>query len=693
MRGGPPNGPPRSFSDPASTFTQSDLRRAVVFLVAIKVVGIILIFDPSGLQAFDLPKSLLSGATSVLLATALLLLLMRFGYSVIPRTPLHFAVAGFVAANLISAAFAQNKYIAIFGDQNRYLGLSFIADMVVLYVATSVAFLAPREWGALLAAAGSAAALSAGYAAVQTLGLDPVRWALDFGGRPFSTFGHPDVLGHFLSIAFGVSVGTALGLRGNRATLLKLGVFATALGCVAAAGVVATRGTLLGIAGALAVATAILLRSHVGMRIPLRQVTVGGLLVLGALWAVVEFTPIGARTSQMFTDAGSGRVSLYEAAVHAALSRPIVGFGPDNFGVAFPAYREPPPDGLTDPQTSAHDWILQAAVTTGVLGLSSLIALLAVAGVLLWRTAIPRAPAIGLPLALGLAAYWTHAVVAVGSISVDWFPWLCFGSIASLAGVRRPTPTRQIPRLLGAVVLGVGLVAATLPVQAYQANRDAGLARLHWAAGDPSVAVALAESATARDSGRAEYWNWLGLARSKAGLAADAATAFEEAARRAPHEATYWLNLSLARERQALNGEDADRAARFAVAAAQRAVEVDPYAPRVNENLADVALRMGDFDVALRAGVQTALIYDGYPTYAHVAYVAAPRVSDLPGARAVLERAVKIRDTAELHAALGRVALLMGDREGARASARRALELEPDNSEARELILELGDAN
>src|SRR5438105_622323 len=124
MSGGPSLGPPRASPDAAAAFLQSDLRRTIVFLVAIKVVGLILIFDPGGLQAFDLPKSLLSRATSALIASALILLLVRFGSSVLPRTSLHLAVAGLVAANLISAFFAQNTFIAFFGDQSRYLGLS-----------------------------------------------------------------------------------------------------------------------------------------------------------------------------------------------------------------------------------------------------------------------------------------------------------------------------------------------------------------------------------------------------------------------------------------------------------------------------------------------------------------------------------------------------------------------------------------
>ncbi|MDQ2914336.1 MAG: hypothetical protein M3T56_13910, partial [Chloroflexota bacterium] len=119
-------------------FEHSTLRQAIVLLVAFKIVGILLFVDPNGLQAFDLPKSLLSRALSFLIAGLLAIAFLRFGLAIVPRTRLHLAVGVFLAANLASGLLAENKYLALFGENERYLGLTFLADMLVLYVAVAV---------------------------------------------------------------------------------------------------------------------------------------------------------------------------------------------------------------------------------------------------------------------------------------------------------------------------------------------------------------------------------------------------------------------------------------------------------------------------------------------------------------------------------------------------------------------------
>ena len=181
----------------------------------------------------------------------------------------------------------------------------------------------------------------------------------------------------------------------------------------------------------------------------------------------------------------------------------------------------------------------------------------------------------------------------------------------------------------------------------------------------------------------------LGLARERARRWRDAAAAYEEATLRAPHEATYWNGLARARRNQAETKDDPQAAAAAAVQAALRAVEVDPYGLSVNENLADMAYEFGEFDIALRAAVKTAVIYDGYPTYGRLALQAATRVSDLGGARRLLEDAVTVEETPELRLALAVTALRMNDRAAARENALRALALSPNYKEAADLLAQL----
>ncbi|MEK6206467.1 MAG: O-antigen ligase family protein [Chloroflexota bacterium] len=680
-------------SAPSDAFGTSRLRQLLLFLVAIKIAGILLIFDPWGLQSFDLPKTLFSHTVAWILGATTIAALLVYGAGIVPRTRLHLAVAAYVLANLLSALFAENAYLAVFGDQDRYLGLGFVADMVVLYLAVAVGFRSAKDLPPFFAALGVATLLVFAYALVQAAQLDPLPW-LGATAQPFSTLGHPDMLGHFLSIVFALCVVVALvpqlGFRGAA----RAAAAAAASLSVLLAAVIATRGTLLGFGAALAVVMVLELRLRGLSRSTATKFLLTAVVAVGLCIPILALSPLGARMANVLDDRGSGRVALYDAALQATLARPVVGWGPDNFASAYPAFRQPQPYGGVNPESSAHDWLLQASVTTGALGVGALLAMLLAFAVALWRVVMVRSASVAALILGGLAAYYTHGLVAVGSISVDWFPWFCFGLIASTTGLSSSATARRVrPAPLGPIGLfAAALLAAAaiaLPISAFQANRHAGAARAELLLGRPERAVSAAESAVSTDSGRSAYWRWLGLSREKMERWREAAEGYEEAAVRAPHDATYWSSLARARRNQALAKDEPELAGAAAVQAALRAVAVDPYGLGVNESLADLAYEFGDFDIALRAAVKTVVIYDGYPTYGHRALQAAERVTDLPGARRVLEEAVTLEETTELRLALAVTALRMNDRPAARESALRALALAPNSQEALRLLAQL----
>jgi hypothetical protein len=160
-------------------FAASLTRQILVFLVTMKIAGILLLFDPAGYQAFDLPKSLFSHAMAWPIAVTLFAAFLRFGQGILPRTHLHLVVAGFALANLVSALLSEDPYVATFGDQNRYLGLAFVADMFVLYLASAVGFRSAKDFAALMASLAPTAAFVVAYAGIQAAGLDPLTWIKD----------------------------------------------------------------------------------------------------------------------------------------------------------------------------------------------------------------------------------------------------------------------------------------------------------------------------------------------------------------------------------------------------------------------------------------------------------------------------------------------------------------------------------
>jgi O-antigen ligase len=569
------------------TFEGSSARKLLLWLCALKIAAVILAVDPAGLVAFQLPKALASRAIEWLTAAALAYALLRYSLRIVPRSRLHAFVAALGAVSLVSAIFAADRYLALFGDPENYAGLSFLLDMLVLYAALTVAVRRERDVAILLVALFGAGLLAMAYGAAQTLGLDPVSWAVDpTGGRAFATFGNPDHFGHFLSVVFGVALGTVVGVTrlGVRALAL-LGVILTA----AIAAIVATRGTVLGMAGAI-------------LGIPFLRRTGRGPLVIGGgalllLAAALAVTPLGQRTIATASGGTPDRVFLYEIAARATLARPILGYGPDNFRVAHAEHRTVASLAFgAGPYSTAHDWLLDASVSTGVVGLLVLCALMIVGTLELRRLATER-PAIGAPLFMGWLAYWAHALVAAESMAASWYPWVALGTAAGLRGIRQADrPPRRVPHLAVAALAVVAAIGALSGARAFQANRDAWTSAEAAHFGDLSAATEFADRAAARDGGRADYWNRLGLAYEAEKRWPPAVAAYREAARRGPYVAVYWANL--ARGLARLAGSD-PAAREEAVAAARQATLVDPNAPLGHVVLAEVAVAFGRCELAV----------------------------------------------------------------------------------------------
>jgi len=566
---------------------QSVWIRVLLGLCACKVAVLIVTFDPSGLVAFDLPKSLASRAFVWPMAAVLGILFVAHGRSILPRSHLHLVVAGVAATWLIAAGSAEDRYLALFGEDDRYLGLTYLADMIVLYLACAVAVRAARDAAVLLGAIAVGAVVALGYAGAQALGADPFWWQDAPAQRPFSTFGNPDHFGHFLSVLFGLSLGAFVGARGGIAEVAgTLGVSMT----LAAASFVATRGTAIGIVGSIVAAPLV-----PGTR---RRAAAAIMAVAVALVAVVFATPLGERVRATLGGAQmEDRAMIYAASLRAFASRPAAGYGPDNFRIAYAQHRTSPvqiPAAAT-PQTSAHNWLLDAAVMTGAIGLIALFMLVGLGTLQLFAVS-RRQPHVGMPLLLGWCAYWAHGLVAVGSIAIGWVPWLALGVAVGLDSRVPSHVLRRWPRWLLAVLIVGALAASASGARVFLANRDALVMEHASAIDDPHTALGAAESALSRDRGRAENWNRLGLALDGLELWRASRDAYGEAAARRPYEPIYWANVARSGARVALAGDVGAREG--AIVAARRAIEADPNSSIGHAVIVEIAVAFGMCELA-----------------------------------------------------------------------------------------------
>src|SRR3989442_1332956 len=76
----------------AGDFTGSFTQQALVWLVALKLLGVIVIFSTVVQYGFDLPKSLWSRALEWSIAAALIIAFVRHGTAIVPRGRVHLLV-------------------------------------------------------------------------------------------------------------------------------------------------------------------------------------------------------------------------------------------------------------------------------------------------------------------------------------------------------------------------------------------------------------------------------------------------------------------------------------------------------------------------------------------------------------------------------------------------------------------------
>jgi O-antigen ligase len=481
----------------------STLRLLGVGLVCAKVAIVPVLLDRGADVPFVVVKGFASHALGFALAGVILGLVVRFGRSFFVWSWLHVPVLGFLAANVIATLFAADSLLALYGARGRMLGLGTVADFVVLYFAIALLIRTKREAVALATSALAGSAVVLAYELAQFVSKDPFDWNVDSSVRPFSTLGHPTTLAEYLVV---IATGAAaLGIFSNqlrppiRATLL---IYSGVL--LAGTVVTQTRSAFVGIGAAAVLLLLLTWTAHPAPHARVVSVVGAGVSAV-ALALLLLFTPLGGRilntvappAVDLSADPGSPhleesaetRVGLYLAAAAMVRDRPLLGYGPDNFSAAFPAYRteSEPSEIQRSLPTSAHSWLAHIATTTGLLGLGAFLAIAISALALIVRQGF-RAPAWA--AAAMLVAFLGAGLTTISDLGADWLFWACAGVVGASTG--RPIPTsltgglanQRRPKIAAAgrrsngraiVALGcvaVGLLMALTGVGALSASRS-----------------------------------------------------------------------------------------------------------------------------------------------------------------------------------------------------------------------------
>jgi O-antigen ligase len=317
---------------------------------------------------FVLPKLLVARALVVGLLILFVAQAVVNRSVAIKRTPLDVPLLAFVGSALLSTVFAYNQNVALFGTYSRYDGLLTIVTYAVLFWLSVQATDGPAEADSLLRVL-----LASGYV-VATIAI--VQCLTDSLGHgvvvpAFGPLGQKNVLGAFLAILCPLAYGELVAARSWGARILACNVLAV---CVIALFLSFSRSAWLatGLAGLIA---AFATRGP-GLRF--------GVASVAALLLVIAAILLFGGSQVQRADLGEfgDRPAVWRDSLRLIASRPLVGYGPDNFGLVFPRFQG---TDLHQPWDKAHAEMLQVASTQGVIGLAASLLLLVAFVQAFWR--------------------------------------------------------------------------------------------------------------------------------------------------------------------------------------------------------------------------------------------------------------------------------------------------------------------
>lgn len=364
-------------------------------LIFVLVVAVPLVFDSRGVDVYNLTKftSTVIGALAIIALWAV--------EAVSPgsrprwRNGLHWPVLGLLAWTALATATSVSPRVSILGSHSTNDGLAAAAALAVIFFAVVQAVAMDRVKAVLSLLYFGAGGITVGYGLLQLrdrlLGGAEWDWMGTAGGSStsdffdgsiFATFGNPNHLGGFLAVL--LPIGWVLFLL-HRSWRARVAILAVTAGLLAQLIQTASRGALLGAAGALAVTLALFwpdIRRRPRFAVPAGALAAAGLVAVLAVAGQSEFS---AKLSTGLTDSNTAtlRLDFWRAGVAMTNDRPVVGYGPDMYQDLYLAYKSraiAEQHGTGQAPNGAHSLFVSQLSGTGYPGLGLLLGLLGVAG-------------------------------------------------------------------------------------------------------------------------------------------------------------------------------------------------------------------------------------------------------------------------------------------------------------------------
>jgi putative inorganic carbon (HCO3(-)) transporter len=433
-----------------------------------------LAFLPNIVSEFVLPKLLLLRLLLAVLGVLLIIRWLRQGSITWRRTPLDLPLIAFLGAATLSTVFAINRNLAIFGSYDRWEGLLTIASYALLFWLAVQTLSGQSDargltWSLLASGycVGAAAILQSGFG---LLGGGYFRDATSGLIRPDVTLAHPDFTGIFLAMLLPVALAKVDSKRPavTRALAASI-IIVIALGLLVTLTRAAWGGAIVGVIVVLALRRG---------KFRVWPMTIAAAVLVGAL--VLSLAVVGSRPSASrgdfahallgrvasSTDVNSGSVSsrlnTWRDMFPLIAGRPILGWGPDTFGLVYPLYQSR--DRFGEFFDKPHQETLGIAAAEGILGLAAYLWILVAFVRAFWRSRY-------LAGAVALFGGWIAYMVSVQA-DFSWIPtavpfWLLTaGAVVTFTPNVEPVRVAAFPRRIAAPALVLGtaaLVALLVP--------------------------------------------------------------------------------------------------------------------------------------------------------------------------------------------------------------------------------------
>ena len=547
-----------------------------------------LAFLPNLVDEFVLPKLLLVRLVLVALTISLLVRWVAEGRVTWRRTPLDLPLLAFSASAALSTIFAVNRNVALFGTYDRWEGLLTIVTYALLFwlavqLISGEADARGVSWSLLLSGyfIGAAAILQSAFG---LLGGGYFREGTNGPIRADVTLANPDFLGIFLAMLIPIAVAKMVSRRPGTTRILSANlVVVLALGLLATFTRAAWIGAVVGVIVVLALRRG---RFHLWPVLISAALVVAG---FGVLAGVVASRPSNApggfgnalvarivSIGNLNSGTEATRLKTWGDTLPLIASRPILGWGPDTFGLVYPQYQST--NKLGTLWDKPHQDALGVAASQGIVGLLAYIWILVAFVWAFWRGRTLR----------GAVALFAAFVAYEVSIQADfsWIPtslpfWLlAAAAIVTWAPDVKPVHVAEVPRRIAVpafAVVTLVLVLLLIPAVVFPYLADA----------DYYATPAAADLGQARTT--------IGQARSLA-----------------PYEATYAIeagNYALNLDQNGNPASNADWPA--AQEAYQTAAHLGSFSPEMFRELAIVDEHLGDHAGAV-AAARRALELDRY---------------------------------------------------------------------------------